>query len=132
MPSIAKGELPYRVIKLATDMFARETGFSGPELHDLFAEHPDALGAYKGFSGGGESRWQLFQTGLRSMQVDRQRALLLELCSYEDGCRHGMPSNSAIAKLRSLLLADAAPGASVASEGLPRPTQDCLMIFSVC
>ena len=120
MPSKANGELPYRVIKLATDMFARETGFSGPELHDLFAEHTDVLGAYKGFGGGGESRWQLFQTGLRSMQLDRQQAFLLELCGYEDGCRHGMPSDSAIARLRALLLADAAPGAAVASEGLTK------------
>lgn len=122
MPSEATGGLPYKVIKLATNLFARETGFSGPELHEIFADHTDALGPYQGWGGGGQSRWQLFQSGLSSMPLDRQRSFLLELCDYEDGCRHGMPSDSGVERLRSLLLADTAPGATMAGQGLTKLT----------
>jgi hypothetical protein len=59
----AKAGLPYRIVKLATDMFARDTGFSGPEIHRLFADHTDVLGPYT-MGGGGASRWELFETGL--------------------------------------------------------------------
>lgn len=72
--------LPHRVMKLALDLFARETGFSGPEIHDLFAEYTDALGPYQGWGGGSMSRWQIFDAGLNSMALQQQRAFLLELC----------------------------------------------------
>lgn len=38
--------LPFRILEKSTDMFARDTSFSGPELDDLFAEHTNALGPY--------------------------------------------------------------------------------------
>jgi hypothetical protein len=109
--------LPYRITKLATDMFARETGFSGPEIHDLFAEHTDVLGAYS-MGGGGASRWGLFQTGLGSMSVDDQRRFLLNLCTYDGRSKYPMPSDEDIAKLRALLLDGTAPGALAVSDRL--------------
>lgn len=109
--------MPYRVIKLATDMFARDTGFSGPEIHDLFAEFTDVLGAYS-MGGGGASRWELFQTGLNSMSVDDQRRFLLNLCTYDGRSKYPMPSDEDIAKLRAMLLNGAAPGAMAASDRL--------------
>lgn len=116
MPTPTTG-LPYRITKLATDMFARETGFSGPEIHDLFAEHTDVLGAYS-MGGGGASRWELFQTGLGSMSVDDQRRFLLNLCTYDGRSKYPMPSDEDIAKLRALLLDGAAPGALAVSDRL--------------
>ncbi|UPW09353.1 abortive infection family protein [Gordonia terrae] len=112
--------LPHRITKLATDMFARETGFSGPEIHDIFAEYTDALGPYQGWGGGAMSRWQVFQAGLKSMPVQQQKRFLLELCSYDGGSRYGMPPEEQIEKLRSLLLADGTPGAKSAGEGLEK------------
>lgn len=116
MPKPTTG-LPYRITKLATDMFARETGFSGPEIHDLFAEHTDVLGAYS-MGGGGASRWELFQTGLGSMSVDDQRRFLLNLCTYDGRSKYPMPSDEDIAKLRALLLDGTAPGALAVSDRL--------------
>lgn len=112
--------LPYRVTKLATDLFARETGFSGPEIHDVFAEYTDALGPYQGWGGGSMSRWQIFEAGLNSMTVQQQRAFLLELCDYDGPSKYGMPASDQLVKLRSLLLADGAPGAAAAGEGLAK------------
>ena len=60
-----------RVVELATSMFARETGFSGPVLHRLFAEYTDELGEYTGWGGGADSRWQIFQRGLLSICTAR-------------------------------------------------------------
>jgi hypothetical protein len=79
MPSTTDN-LSHRVRQLAIDMFARETGFSGPEIHSIFAEHTDALGPYQGWGGGSLSRWQIFDHGLESMPLQRQKAFLLELC----------------------------------------------------
>lgn len=79
MPKPA-AKLPYRIIRLATDMFARETGFSGPEIHRLFADYTDVLGPYAR-GGGSPSRWQLFETGLDDLAVDDQRRFLLNLCT---------------------------------------------------
>jgi hypothetical protein len=57
--------LSYQITRLASQMFAGATGFSGPELHDLFSEYTDALGRY------GEqptpSRWRIFETGLAAL-----------------------------------------------------------------
>jgi hypothetical protein len=111
----SKAGLPYRIIKLATDMFARETGFSGPEIHRLFADYTDVLGAYVRGSGN-PSRWQLFESGLGSLSADDQRRFLLELCTYDGQGNYKRPSDEDIAKLRSLLLEGAAPGAMAATD----------------
>ena len=64
-------------------MFARDTGFSGPDLHRLFAEYTEGLGEYAGWGGGAESRWQIFQRGLKLLTRDQQVRFLLELCEYD-------------------------------------------------
>lgn len=110
--------LPYRIVKLATDMFARETGFSGPELHDLFADWTDVLGPYQGWGGGGLSRWQVFQDGLKALEPDDQKRFLLQLCTYDGASKYAMPSDEQIGALRSMLIADATPGAMAASDRL--------------
>ena len=112
--------LPYRISKLATDLYARDTGFSGPELHDVFAEHTDALGPYQGWGGGGMSRWQIFETGLHTISLPQQKAFLLGLCDYDGPIKHGMPPAEEVAKLRALLIADGTPGATAAGEALAK------------
>lgn len=100
--------LEQRVVTLATEMFARDTGFSGPQLHELSAAYTDVLGSYG--SGGSESRWQLFQRGLSSMAPADQRRFLLELCTYEGWRKYPPPSDQDVARLRSWL-GDLTPGA---------------------
>jgi hypothetical protein len=112
------GKLPQRIVKLATNMFARDTGFSGPEIHDLFADYTDELGPYAGWGGGGASRWQLFEQGLLSMTLDDQRRFLLDMCTYDGYPKYSMPSDEDIAKLRGMLLSGTAPGAMSASDRL--------------
>ncbi len=114
----ASSGLPVRVVELATTMFARETGFSGPDLHRLFAEYTEDLGEYAGWGGGSESRWQIFQRGLKLLSRGQQVRFLLELCEYDGYIKHGRPSDEDIAKLRALLLGQSAPGSDVAAERL--------------
>ncbi|MFC9519185.1 abortive infection family protein [Nocardiaceae bacterium NPDC056970] len=114
MPSRTKS-LPHRIIELATDMFARDTGFSGPEIHRLFADYTDVLGSYP-TSGGSPSRWQLFQKGLNSLSIDDQLRFLLDLCTYDGPRKNRMPSDEDIAKLRGLLLQGTTPGSMAASD----------------
>jgi len=95
----AKAGLPYRIVKRATDMFARDTGFSGPEIHRLFTDHTDVLGPYT-MGGGGASRWELFETGLNIPSVDDQRRFLLDLCTYDGPSKYPRPSDEDIAVAR--------------------------------
>ena len=110
--------LPHRVVELATTMFARDTGFSGPDLHRLFAEYTEGLGEYTGWGGGSESRWQIFQRGLKLLAKDQQVRFLLELCDYDGFIKHGRPSDEQTTKLRGLLLGESAPGSDAAAERL--------------
>lgn len=118
----AGSRLPVRVIELATTMFARETGFSGPDLHGLFAEYTEDLGEYTGWGGGSESRWQIFQRGLKLLPLGQQIRFLLDLCEYDGIIKHGRPSDDDIAKLRALLLGHSAPGSDAAAERLAAMT----------
>ncbi|HPV80649.1 MAG TPA: abortive infection family protein [Dermatophilaceae bacterium] len=106
------------MVELATTMFARETGFSGPDLHRLFAEYTEGLGEYTGWGGGSESRWQIFQRGLKLLSFGQQVQFLLGLCEYDGNIKHGRPSDEDIAKLRALLLGQSAPGSDAAAERL--------------
>lgn len=103
-------------------MFARDTGFSGPELHDLFAEHTDALGPYQGWGGGAASRWQVFQDGVNALSPADQRSFLLALCDYDGYCKYGIPSMEDRSALRAMLLEDTVPGATAAGKALAKLT----------
>lgn len=98
-------------------MFARETGFSGPEIHRLFADYTDVLGPYT-MLGGGPSRWQLFEQALDSLSPDDQRRFLLDLCTYDGPSKYPMPSDENLAKLRGLILEGGALGSMAASDRL--------------
>jgi len=103
-------------------MFARDTGFSGPEIHDLFAEHTHALGPYQGWGGGGASRWQVFQEGLKALGPADQRSLLLALCDYDGYSRYDLPSAEDRVTLRAMLLEDTTPGSTAARSALDKLT----------
>ena len=66
--------LSLAIIELATDLFARQYGLSGPEIHRVFAPYTDRLGTYPMTDK--PSRWQIFQRGLDELEEDEQRAVL--------------------------------------------------------
>lgn len=119
-------QLPRKVIELATDMFARDTGLSGPALHRFFGDYTDVLGAYP-TGGGSPSRWQLFQTGLAELSVDDQRRVLLDLCSWSAGRGYTPPDDEQIATLRALLLGGSTPAALTVSDRLDELDWDTVM-----
>jgi Transposase DDE domain len=88
-------------------------GFSGPKLHDLFAEYTDELGPYAGWGGEGMSRWQILNAGLGCLSLADQRRFLLELCEYDGPAKYPLPSDEDVARLRAAglqVLADSAYG----------------------
>lgn len=72
-----KSSLSWGINELATELFARTTGLSGPQIHSLFAHHTDVLGSYP--MADKPSRWQIFQRGMQALDEDGQRAILREL-----------------------------------------------------
>lgn len=110
--------LPHKVVELAKSMYAMETGFSGPELHGLFADYTDDLGPYTGWSGGGMSRWQIFESGLGCLTIDDQRRFLLDLCDYDGPSKYDLPGPESVAKLRGVVTGSVSPGAAAARERL--------------
>ena len=76
-----------QIIKLATDLFARETGFSGPEFHELFAEYTDDSGLIKAGAAAVHLGGDL-SDGLKSMPLEQQKAFLFQLCDREGRRRY--------------------------------------------
>ncbi len=114
----APDRLPYKITKLAVDMYARDTGFSGPEIHNLFADYTDVLGPYAGWGGGGASRWQLFEQGLSALSSDDQRRFLLDICAYDGPSKYNLPPVEQVNQLREMLLTETSPGATAAAMNL--------------
>jgi len=65
------------MLELATDLFARDYGLSGPAIHRLFGYRTDALGSYP--MDDKPSRWMIFQRGIEALNDVEQHAVLREL-----------------------------------------------------
>ncbi len=76
-----QASVPVAAVELATDLFARKYGMSGPEIHRAFAPHTDALGTYP--MPDGPSRWKIFQRGLEPLDDTGKRLVLEELLDRE-------------------------------------------------
>jgi hypothetical protein len=77
----AKELLPSRIVRLASAMFARDTGLSGPQIFEFFSKFSDEIGKMR-YGSGVPSRWQMFENFLESLPVEQQRKALLELCDF--------------------------------------------------
>ena len=73
--------LPMSVVELATDLFARQYGLSGAEIHRVFASYTDVLGTYP--MADKPSRWMIFRRGLDALDEDNQCPLLADLLDRE-------------------------------------------------
>lgn len=77
----AKELLPSSIVKMASKMFARDTGLSGPQIFEFFSKFSDEVGKMR-YGSGVPSRWQMFENFLESLPIEQQRQALLELCDY--------------------------------------------------
>jgi hypothetical protein len=112
-PFDSPSSLPWPVIELATDVFARGEGLSGPKLHSAFGRFTEALGSYP--MRDKPSRWTIFQRGMESMNEEAQRALLRDLLAAQRG-----GDDPDVDRLRQLLEPGTAVAMSQVSERLDR------------
>lgn len=103
-----RSKIPPSAIQLAIEMFAGETGLSGPQIHSFFAQYSDEIPPYE-WKGGSPSRKQLFATFLSKLPPNKQIEALLDLCDWEGPMKHGRPSDEQIERLRGLLLGSNTP-----------------------
>lgn len=85
------------MLELATELFARKYGLSGPEIHRAFAPYTDALGTYPMHDK--PSRWMIFQRGMEALNEEEQRDLLYDLLDRE----WSDPDQESLDKLRQML-----------------------------
>jgi hypothetical protein len=93
--------LPQSIIEIATDLYGRDYGLSGPELHRFFGQYTDVLGSYP--MANKPSRWMVFQIGLETLDNEHQHAALRALV---DGDRREDPR---LDKLKAFLRSGLAP-----------------------
>lgn len=99
----AEEKLSPKVRRLATNMFARGTGLSGPEIHSFFQRFDDNIPDYS-WGGNIPSRWVIFENFLDQFPPHRQTEILRQLCALSPWeMKHGAPSAEDLAELRGLL-----------------------------
>lgn len=91
--------LPLHIRKLAKEMFAGQTGLSGPEIHEFFKEYSPDIPDYSG----GASRWMIFENFLGLFPIEKQKRILLHLCDYDVPTKYSQPTDDDKQKLKKWL-----------------------------
>jgi hypothetical protein len=94
--------LPHAIQQTLNDMYARDSGFSGPEILDFFSRYDLNVESYP-WSGGAPSRRQIFEDCLSRFDVNTQRRIIGELLDYEGPMKYGAPAIEAAEKIRNWL-----------------------------
>lgn len=81
--------LPLRIQDRLNRMFARDTGFSGPQLLDFFSRYDVNIESYP--SSGAPSRKLMFEDCLARFDRDAQLGILVDLLNYDGTFKHGPP-----------------------------------------
>jgi len=85
-------KLPLRIINRATILFAKDTGMSGSQITDFFAEYGDQIEDYWNLPKPIPSRRVIFKDCLRSFSYNEQIKILKELCEIDESfCRVKYP-----------------------------------------
>lgn len=93
-------KLPLKILRKASMLFARETGMSGPQITNFFAEYGNHIIDYWDMQIK-ESRWIIFENCLQSFPYEKQLKILLSLCDIDQIlCSHGLPPKEKIEELR--------------------------------
>ena len=85
------------LINIAEELFAGQTGLSGPQLFDFFSSYSEDIARMR-YGSGVPSRKEMFENFLESLPLDKQREALLALC--DDYPMKTSPERSAILALR--------------------------------
>jgi hypothetical protein len=83
--------LPNAVQKRLNSLFARDTGFSGPQILDFFSQYSNDIERYP-WGGGAPSRWQIFEDCMARFDIDTQKRIIADLLVYNGPMSHGRPS----------------------------------------
>ncbi len=83
-------------------MFARMSGFSGPQILDFFSRYDINIESYP--SSGAPSRKQMFEDCLARFDRDLQLQILVDLLSYDGPMKHGPPSTEDVELVRGWLV----------------------------
>lgn len=92
-------QLPRNVIKLASKLFAGETGLSGSRIFDFFSDYSPDIGAMR-YGSGAPSRWKMFENFLESLPLEVQRRALKDLCDLPMVNR---PAEDEVERLRRMI-----------------------------
>lgn len=107
-------QLPPGIQQILTKMFARDTGFSGPEIFDFFSQYSLEIGSYP-WGGTSRSRAQMFEECLIRFDPGQQKRIISDLLDYEGPMKHGRPDATDVEKIRSWLGDGPTPIASFAA-----------------
>lgn len=126
--------LPLRVQDRINDMFARATGFSGPQILDFFSRYDINIESYP--QSGAPSRKVMFEDCLARFDRGKQLTIVSELLDYDGPMKHGFPREEDVEFVRSWLVSqgmgvdrtmqpESSPSKSAStSSSLPRRDQD--------
>src|SRR6266849_6316086 len=99
--------LPLPLVASAKELFAGQTGMSGPQIFEFFSRYSGDIAKMR-YGAGVPSRKELFVTFLESLPVEIQRKVLLELC--EGFPMKTPPPQSSVEELREKIRGVPVPG----------------------
>lgn len=113
--------VPHGILSTASKLWARDTGFSGPEIIGYFAGYGDHFPRYgEGFTTG--SRWEIFEDCVRSLAPADQFRALLDLCDYDGPMKYPPPATEDVERLRGRLLGQQSPVSASGMQTLQKVT----------
>lgn len=97
---LSEKALPLKILRQASSLFAKETGMSGPQITDYFAQYGNHIKDYWELDPK-PSRWIIFEDCLKSFSYEKQIKILKDLCEINEPlCRHGLPSEKQIEEFK--------------------------------
>lgn len=93
--------LPLRIQERLNQMFARDTGFSGPQILDFFSRYDVNIESYP--VSGAPSRKQMFEDCLARFDRENQLQILIDLLNYGGSFKHGPPKTEDVEFVRGWL-----------------------------
>jgi hypothetical protein len=92
--------IPHPLVASAKELFAGQTGLSGPQMFDFFSNYSETIAKMR-YGSGVPSRKEIFENFLESLPVDKQQEALLALC--DDYPMKTPPEPGAVLALREKL-----------------------------
>jgi hypothetical protein len=94
--------LPLRIQERLNQMFARDTGFSGPQILDFFSRYDINIESYP--VSGAPSRKQMFEDCLARFDRETQLRIVSDLLDYDGPFKHNPPASESVDFVRSWLI----------------------------